>query len=218
MSTFSHAATIQVIIADDHALVRRGLGQILALAPDVEIVAEVGDGLELLGKLESSRCDLVLLDMNMPGLAGAELIARLRRDYPALRILVLSMHLEGLVAGSAIRAGAAGYLTKDSDPEELVAAIRKVAAGGRFIDPTLVETLLFDENGTGKAPHEALSEREIEVFRMLAAGSTVTEIADRLCLSVKTVSTHKARLMRKIDPATTTDVVRYALRHHLIDN
>lgn len=208
---------IQLIIADDHAIVRHGLKQILALAPDITVAGEAADGEELLGVLDRSACDLVLLDMNMPGLAGAELIGRLRAKHPGVPILVLSMHIEGQVASHALKAGAAGYLTKDSEPETLVGAIRRVAGGGKFIDAALVETLVFDHEAESSTPHQGLSEREFQVFRMLASGQSVSDIAGALFLSVKTVSTHKFRLMRKMNLQTHTDLVRYAIRHRLID-
>lgn len=208
---------IRLILADDHAIVRHGLRQILALAPDITFMAEASDGAELLDILGRTACDLVLLDMNMPGLAGIDLIGRLREAFPGVPILVLSMHIEGQIASRALNAGAAGYLTKDSEPETLVAAIRKVAAGGRFIDASLVETLVFNKSADHPLLHESLSERELQVFRLLAAGCTVSEIAEQLFLSVKTVSTHKYRLMRKMDIQTHTDLVRYAIRHQLID-
>jgi DNA-binding NarL/FixJ family response regulator len=208
---------INLIIADDHAIVRHGLKQILALAPDITVLGEAGGGHELQNVLAKTTCDLVLLDMNMPGLAGVDLIQWIRSEYPALSILVLSMHVEGQIASRALKAGARGYLTKDSEPEILIEAIRKVSAGGKFIDAALVETLVFDHDPEGSAPHEVLSERELQVFLMLASGRTISDIASELFLSIKTVSTHKFRLMRKMNLQTSTDLVRYAIRHQLID-
>ncbi len=208
---------INLIIADDHAIVRHGLKQILALAPDITVLGEAGGGHELQNVLAKTTCDLVLLDMNMPGLAGVDLIQWIRSEYPALSILVLSMHVEGQITSRALKAGARGYLTKDSEPEILIEAIRKVSAGGKFIDAALVETLVFDHDPEGSAPHEVLSEREVQVFLMLASGRTISDIASELFLSIKTVSTHKFRLMRKMNLQTSTDLVRYAIRHQLID-
>ncbi len=208
---------INLIIADDHAIVRHGLKQILALAPDINVLGEAGGGHELQAVLAKNACDLVLLDMNMPGLAGVDLIQWIRTKYPTLSILVLSMHAEGQIASRALKAGARGYLTKDSEPEILIEAIRKVSAGGKFIDAALVETLVFDHDLESCAPHEGLSERERQVFLMLASGRTISEIASELFLSIKTVSTHKFRLMRKMNFQTSTDLVRYAIRHQLID-
>lgn len=208
---------IRVIIVDDHAIVRHGLKQILALASDINVVGEASGGEELQDVLARTGCDLVLLDMNMPGLAGVDLIKWLHETHPDLPILILSMHVEGQIASRALKAGASGYLTKDSEPEILVGAIRKVSRGGKFIDAALVETLVFDHDPESCAPHEGLSERELQVFLMLASGRTISEIATDLHLSIKTVSTHKFRLMRKMNLQTSTDLVRYAIRHQLID-
>jgi len=203
---------IRLIIVDDHAIVRHGLKQILALAPDISVVGEAGGGKELQAVLARTACDLVLLDMNMPGLAGVELI-----EWMHAPILILSMHVEGPIASRALKAGASGYLTKDSEPEILIGAIRKVSGGGKFIDAALVEKLVFDHAPESSTPHEVLSERELQVFLMLASGRTISEIAGDLFLSIKTVSTHKFRLMRKMNLQTSTDLVRYAIRHRLID-
>jgi DNA-binding NarL/FixJ family response regulator len=208
---------IRLIIVDDHAIVRHGLRQLLAFAPDIKVVGEAGGGEELQAVLGRTECDLVLLDMNMPGLAGVDLIKRIHATYPQISILILSMHVEAQIASRALKAGASGYLTKDSEPEILLGAIRKLAEGGRFIDAALVETLVFDHDPASNAPHEGLSERELQVFLMLAAGRTISEIATELFLSIKTVSTHKFRLMRKMNFQTSTDLVRYAIRHRLID-
>lgn len=208
---------IRLIIADDHAIVRHGLKQILALASDIQIAGEAGSGGELQEVIARTPCDLVLLDMNMPGLSGVDMIKWLQEGYPDLPVLVLSMHAEGQVASRALKVGARGYLTKDSEPEILVGAIRKVSAGGKFIDASLVETLVFDHDQRSRALHEVLSERELQVFLMLASGRTISDIASELFLSIKTVSTHKFRLMRKMNLQTSTDLVRYAIRHQLID-
>lgn len=207
----------KLILADDHAIVRHGLKQILALIPDINIVGEVCCGDDLLTALKQTACDIVLLDINMPGFSGVELIERICAEHPDLKILVLSMHIEGPIASRALKAGAAGYLTKDSEPEILVEAIRKVASGGRFIDPVLVETLVFAPDPESRAAHESLSERELQVLLMLASGKTVTEIAHALFLSIKTVSTHKSRLMAKMNIQTQTGLILYAIRHHLIE-
>jgi len=207
----------RLILADDHAIVRHGLKQILALVPDIKVVGEFCCGDDLLDALERTACDIVLLDINMPGFSGVELIQRIGTEYPGINILVLSMHVEGPIINRALKAGAAGYLTKDSEPEILVEAIRKVASGGKFIDPVLVDTLVFASNPEGTAPHKFLSERERQVLLMLASGRTVTEIANDLFLSIKTVSTHKSRLMAKMNIQTQTDLIRYAIRHQLIN-
>lgn len=208
---------IRLILADDHAIVRHGLKQILAFVADVTVAGEAGCGDELLEVLKKTACDIVLLDMNMPGLSGVDLIKRISTDYPELPILILSTHFEGPIANRALKAGAFGYLTKDNEPEILAEAIRKVASGGKYIDPLLVETLIFSHNTESRAQHEDLSEREMQIFIMLTSGRTVSEIADELFLSIKTVSTHKSRLMGKLNIQTQTDLIRYAIRHQLID-
>lgn len=208
---------IRLIIADDHAIVRHGLKQLLALAPDMVVAGEVGSGEELQKVIARTPCDLVLLDMNMPGLSGVDMIKWLHDEYPDVPVLVFSMHIERQIASHALKVGARGYLTKGSEPEILVEAIRKVAAGGKFIDNVLVETLVFDSDAGSGAPHEKLSERELQVLLMLVSGRTISEISRELFLSIKTVSTHKLRLMRKMNIQTSADLVRYAIRHRLID-
>ncbi|EGI76966.1 response regulator [Hylemonella gracilis] len=210
---------IRVMIADDHAIVRGGLRQLLSLAPDIEVQAEAVDGAQVLEGLRRELPDLLLLDVNMPGLSGPDLIARVKSHWPTLPILVLSMHNEGQVAARVLKAGASGYVTKDSEMEVLLAAIRKVAGGGKYIVPELAEKLVFDVSlGSGdRLPHETLSDREMEVFRLLLAGQGVNEIAEQLCISNKTVSTHKTRLMEKLNLGSTAELVRYAMQHGLLN-
>jgi DNA-binding NarL/FixJ family response regulator len=159
---------------------------------------------------------VLVLDMAMPGLSGTELIQQLSTDYPRLRILVLSMHNEGQFAAGAIRAGAHGYVTKDADPEILLQAIRKIANDGKFIDPALVEAMVFDPPEAEQLPHENLSEREIQVLRLVVAGKSLNAIAAELHLSPKTISSHKIRLMQKLGTDSNMDLVRYAIRHKLV--
>jgi len=209
---------IRVLVADDHKLVREGLKQILAASAGIRVAGEASNGDEALALARANDYDLALVDMSMPGLAGIELIKRLRLEKPALRILVLSMHGEQQYAARALKAGAAGYLTKDSASEQLVVAIRKVAAGGLYITAAAAESLVSENAGGGDAaPHALLSDREFEVFRLLAGGRGPTEIAERLHLSVKTVSTHKARILEKMKLGSTAELVRYALEHELLD-
>jgi DNA-binding NarL/FixJ family response regulator len=207
---------IHILIADDHAIVRSGLKQIIATTADITVSAEAAKGAQVLGMLRTCRVDLLVLDMTMPGISGIDLIHRVRTERPALPILVLSMHEEGQVVSRALRAGAAGYVTKDSDPEVLLAAIRKVAGGGRFIDPRLVDTIVFDTPVSDAAPHEMLSNREFQVLQMLTAGKSVNEIAEAFALSAKTISTHKMRLMQKLGVGNNADLIRYAIRHGLV--
>lgn len=204
---------INIVIADDHNIVRQGLRQILALAPDIAVVGEAATGQEVLGLSEKCRCDILLLDMTMPGLCGVELIKRIRQVEPGLAVLVLSMHNEAQLVSRALKAGAVGYITKDSDPETLVAAIRKVARGGKYIDPMLVDEMVFDLTLDGRMPHERLSDREFQIYQMLVGGQSVTSIADSLCLSSKTISTHKLRLMQKMQLNSIAELTRYAMEH-----
>jgi DNA-binding NarL/FixJ family response regulator len=208
---------IRILIGDDHAIVRQGLRQVLALAPELELVAEAKNGWEVLERVRTSAPDLLLLDMNMPGPNGVELIKRVREEAPRLPILVLSMHGESQIAGRAIKAGASGYLTKDSEPETLIFAIRQVASGAHYIEPAVAERLLFQPSPKDTAePHAALSDREYQIFLMLVQGRGVMEIGEELHLSAKTVSTHKARLMKKLGMDNLSELVRYALNHELV--
>lgn len=205
-----------IFIADDHAMVRGGLKQIIATRNDLRVVGEASDGATTLARLKDTRCNLLLLDLTMPGVSGVELVRRLRHEHPALPILVLSMHNEAQYVAQALKAGAAGYLTKGSEPEVLLVAIDRVAAGGRFIDPSLVETMVFDGGIAGGLPHEALSDREMQILRMIAAGEPLGRIAERLHLSPKTVSTYKTRVMEKLAISNNADLIRYASRHNLV--
>ncbi|MBC2731918.1 response regulator transcription factor [Thiobacillus sp.] len=207
---------IRILIGDDHAIVRQGLRQVLTLEPELELVAEARNGWEVIELVRTCSPNLLLLDMNMPGPSGVDLIKRVREEAPRLPILVLSMHGESQIAGRAIKAGAAGYLTKDSEPETLIAAIHAVAGGAHYVEPAVATRLLFDVTSTEtRAPHLALSDREYQIFLMLVQGRSVTEIAATLHLSAKTVSTHKFRLMQKLGLDTLSDLVRYALKHEL---
>lgn len=209
--------TIRLLIADDHALVREGLKQLFALTGDIQVAAEAINGDQVLGALGKAQFDLLLLDMTMPGLAGPDLIAAVVARPTPPPILVLSMHNEPLIVRRTLLAGAAGYLTKDNDPEVLLAAIRKVARGGRFIDPALAEELAFEpvvQQGQ-RPPREVMTPREYEIFLAVAHGQGVNEIAARLAISNKTVSTHKSRLMEKMGFATNADIVRYVTLHGL---
>jgi DNA-binding NarL/FixJ family response regulator len=204
---------IRVLIADDHAIVRDGLKRILAATTDLQVAGEAATGDEALALVKANEYDVAMLDLSMPGLSGIDLIKRLRLERPKLRILVLSMHGESQYAARALKAGASGYLNKDSAAELLVGAIRKIAAGGVHVGEAAAASLL--QSGE-KAPHEALSDREFEVLRLLVEGLSPTEIGERLHLSVKTVSTHKTRILEKLDLGSTAELVRYALEHRLV--
>ena len=208
---------IRLVIADDHAIVRGGLKQIFALAPDLEVVGEAVNGSEVLERLRQQPFDLLLLDLNMPGISGADLIARIKTHRADLPILVLTMHNEPQMAARMLKAGADGYISKDCEPDILLAAIRKVAAHGKYIAPELAEKMVFDLTSTAQQPpHSLLSEREAEVFRLLTTGKSVNEIAIELAISNKTVSTHKLRLMEKMKLASMADLMRYAMQHAIL--
>jgi len=210
---------IRIVVADDHTIVREGLKQVLSAASDFSIVGEAQSGHEVLLRVRDLEFDVLLLDMSMPGKSGIELIKQVRGEKPKLRILVLSMHQERQYAVRAIKAGASGYLTKESAAVQLIAAIRKVAAGGAFITEAVAEQLALGAMPrTEGLPHEALSDREFQVFRLLASGEAVSKIAEALNLSVKTVSTHKARIMQKMNMSNPAELIRYAIKHRLIDD
>jgi DNA-binding NarL/FixJ family response regulator len=209
---------IRIVIADDHTIVREGLRQLLSAAGDFEIVGEARDGPETLQRVRELQFDVLLLDISMPGRSGMELIKQVRSERPRLRILVLSMHQEHQYAVRAIRAGASGYLTKESASRELATALRKVASGGAHITPVVGEQLALGAMPrTDAPPHTTLSDREFQVLRMLVAGDGVSDIAAALNLSVKTVSTHKARLMQKLGVTNASELFHYALKHRLTD-
>jgi DNA-binding NarL/FixJ family response regulator len=204
---------IRILIADDHRLVRRGIKDILSTANDMAVIGECANAREILIALQLELPDLLLLDMSMPGLSGVELIRLLVKDFAQIRILVLSMHNEGQFAASALRDGANGYVTKDADPEILLQAVRKVAAGGKFIDPALVEALVFEKPNPAQSLDETLTDRELQVLRQVVDGMSLNAIAEALHLSPKTISSHKMRIMQKLGISNNADLVRYAVRH-----
>ena len=204
-------------MAEDHTIVREGIKQLIGLAKDMQVVGEAGNGEQLLENLRHIRCEVVLLDISMPGVSGLEAIPRIRALTHAPAILVLSMHDEAQMAARALKIGAAGYATKDSDPALLLTAIRRVAGGGRYIDPALADRMVFEVGLTETRPlHSLLSPREFSVFERLAQGANVNEIAQQLSLSSKTISTHKARLMQKLNITSLAELVKYAMEHKLV--
>jgi DNA-binding NarL/FixJ family response regulator len=208
---------IRLLIADDHAIMRNGLRQIFALMPEIDVVGEAVNGAEVLERLRQAPFDLLLLDLNMPGISGADLIGRVKAHRPELPILVLSMHNDPHLAAQVLKAGADGYITKDCEPAVLLAAIRKVAAHGKYVAPDIAEKMVFDATSlTERAPHQLLSMREFEVLRLLIAGHSVNAIALQCSISNKTVSTHKLRLMEKMNLASMADLMRYAMQHDLM--
>jgi two-component system invasion response regulator UvrY len=208
----------RVLIADDHAILRRGLKEILARELEGAVCGEAKNAQEVLAKVQSDQWDLVILDLSMPGRSGLDVLRDIKGMRPKLPILVLSMHPEDQYGKRILKAGASGYMNKESAPEELIKAIRKVLAGGRYVSPALAEKLVMDLNEDITRPvHEALSDREFEVLRMIASGKTVTQIAENLHLSVATVSTYRARILEKMKMTTTAQIMHYALSNHLVD-
>jgi two-component system, NarL family, invasion response regulator UvrY len=209
---------IRVLIADDHAIVREGLKQILSDVPDMTVVDEAFDGEEALRKARTDSWDVLVLDLAMPGRSGFEILEHLKSERPHKPVLVLSMHAEEMYAVRVLKAGASGYLTKESTPLELVKAIRKVLSGGRYVSAQLAETLAFRlDDDTERPLHESLSQREFQVLCMMADGMTVSEIAAALSLSAKTVSTYRARILQKLHLNNSAEAIRYALDNYLID-
>jgi DNA-binding NarL/FixJ family response regulator len=207
---------IKVLIADDHAVVRRGLTQILSETSDIIVGGAAATAQEVRDFVRRERWDVVLLDINVPGGRGLELLSEIKKEKPELPVLILTMYSEEEYAVRAIRAGASGFLTKESSPEKLVDAIRKVAGGGRWVSPELAETLASLVAGEARgAPHERLSDREFEVMKMLAAGKTVSQVAQELSLSVKTVSTHRTRILKKMGMKTNAELMHYAVKNAL---
>jgi two-component system invasion response regulator UvrY len=207
---------ISVVIADDHPVVRAGLRQIVAAQPDMQVAGEAADGDGVLTVLAASRADVLLLDLTMPGAPFPALLKHVRARHPGVRVLVMSMHPEDQFAGRALREGAAGYLTKERTPQDLVEAIRRVARGGTYVSPDFAEHLAASLDGRRPTvAHEALSDREHEVLRLIGAGKTVGEIAAQLSLSPKTVSTYRTRILQKLGLRTSAELIRYALQHQL---
>lgn len=210
--------TVRIVLADDHAIVREGLKRLVGDVDDFEVAGEAADGTEVMRIVRATDFDVLVLDLSMPGRSGMELIKLVKAEKPRLRILVLSMHQEMQYAVRAIKSGASGYLTKESAPAQLEQAIRKIAAGGAYISAEVAEQLALGAMpGADALPHESLSDREFEVFRLLVSGEAVSDIATKLSLSVKTVSTHKSNLMQKLGLANQTELVRYALKHGLAE-
>ena len=205
---------IKIVIADDHAVVREGLKRIISSAHDMAVVGEAASGTEVMQQVRDLEFDVLVLDLSMPGRSGMELIKLVRCEKPKLRILVLSMHEELQYAVRSIKSGASGYLTKESAPAQLMQVLRKVAGGGAFISTGVAEQLALGSlPGSSCAAHERLTDREFEVFRLIAIGMSVADIAGRLNLSAKTISTHKANLMQKMSLQNQSELIRYAIKY-----
>lgn len=214
--TSIHADQIKVLIADDHPLFRRGLKHAFSETEDIIVASEAESGEELLRAIDSSGANVVLMDIAMPGKSALEVLKQLKIDHPKLPVLVLSVYPEEQYAARFIRAGASGYLNKESASEKLVEATRKLARGGRFVSPRVMEILAFDFSDTDKPLHDSLSNREYQVFGMIAEGKSLTEIGKDLSLSVKTISTHRTRILEKMKMKNNAELIHYAITNHLI--
>jgi two-component system, NarL family, invasion response regulator UvrY len=209
---------IRVLIADDHAILRRGLREILMRELEGVVCGEAENVQQFLAQVQNQNWDLAIVDITMPGRSGLDVLRDLQGVQPALPVLVLSMHPEDQYGKRVLKAGAAGYMNKESAPEELIKAIRKVLAGGRYVSPALAEKLAVEWGTNGVRPlHESLSDREFEVLRMIALGKTISQIAVELHLSTTTISTYRARILEKMNMTTTAELMRYALRNGVVD-
>lgn len=216
MKQASTGRSLRVLIVDDHAILREGLRRILEATKEAMTISEASSGFQALELLRQDPSDLAIVDLSMPGMNGLDLIRRLKSDYPTMAVLVLSMHAEEEYALRAFKAGANGYVTKDSATTALVTAVRKVAAGGAYVTPSLAERVVQSLNGAVDVPrHAHLSDREVEVLRRIVAGQRLTEIAEHLHLSVKTISTHKTRIQEKLQLPSTAALIRYGMEHGL---
>ena len=209
---------MKVLIADDHTIVREGLKKILSNVPEVESVEEAENGQEVLDKVTKAKFDIVILDISMPGKSGLEVLKELKQKKSNLAVLILSVHPEEQYAIRALKSGASGYISKSSASEELVKAIRTIHTGGKYITPTIAEKLIFEiEEDTVKPAHEKLSDREYQVMCMISSGKTIREISDYLCLSVKTVSTYRVRILEKMNFKNNSELTFYAIKNKLIN-
>ena len=207
---------IKILVADDHAIVREGLKQIVREMPDMKVTGEAADGHEVMKLVREEDWDVVLLDIGMPGRSGLDILKELKVEKPEIQVLMLSMYPEEQYAVRALKAGASGYLTKESVPNELILAIRKVSAGGKYVSTSLAEKLAYDLVADVEKPlHEALSDREYQVMCMIAKGETIKDIADELCLSIKTISTYRSRILDKMRMKNNAELMHYAIKHNL---
>ena len=215
--TASSKEIIKIIIADDHPLFRRGLKHALEETPDIEVIGEASNGDSLLSMIKSDNLDMVLLDISMPGKSGLDLLKQLKSEHSKLPILILSVYPEEQYAVRFIKAGASGYLTKESAAEKLAEAIRKIAAGGKYASTAIIEKLAFDFSDSDKPLHETLSDREYQVFGMISIGKSLTEIGVDLSLSVKTISTHRTRILEKMKMKKNAELIHYAITRNLLE-
>ncbi len=209
---------INVLIADDHALIREGLRKTLSGEPDMTLIGEATNVVELFKQLERLVVNIILLDITMPGESGLDALKELHQKYPHIPVLVLSFHPEHRFAVRALKAGAAGYITKQSATEELVQAVRKIVGGGKYVSAALAEELATElDTHSGKLPHETLSDREFQVMRLIAAGKKSSEIAEELSVTISTVNTYRMRILEKMKMQSNVELARYALEHKLIE-
>jgi two-component system, NarL family, invasion response regulator UvrY len=210
---------IRVLIADDHPIVRSGLEKVLSKEPEIVVVGEAANGREVLEFVRSKECDVIILDITMPDKRGLEILEQLKRERRKAEVLILSMHKEDVYALKAYRAGASGYLTKESAATELIRAVKKIASGGKYVSLHFAEKMAssIDRTRDGEAPHERLSSREFEMMLMIASGLTPRAIADKACLSVRTVNSYRMRILEKMGMKTNAELVRYALENKLLE-
>jgi DNA-binding NarL/FixJ family response regulator len=209
---------VRLLIADDHAVVRRGLRQILDETPDIEVGDEATNGFEVLEKVRTRKCDALVLDICLPDMSGLDVLKKVKAEFPWLPVLVLSMQAQEQYAARALKAGASGYLPKESAPEELVNAIRKICAGAKYTSDGLPENVItLPSVVRDQELHDQLSEREFEVLRQIASGKTLSQIATKMMLSVKTISTYRTRIIRKMGMKTNAELMRYGIRSKLVE-
>ena len=207
---------IRVIIVDDHPVVRRGLKQIIAAEQEMHVVGEAENAREAIRVIRQTPCDAVVLDITLPDASGLDVLSQLKSERPTLPVLIMSMHQEELYALRVLKAGASGYLMKDSIPEELIKAIRKITSGGKYISPSLAERLASERNPSEIPLHEKLSDREFQILCLIASGKSLKEIGGALCISDNTVSSYRRRILEKMKMSTNADLTRYVLEHHLV--
>lgn len=210
---------INILIADDHSVVRRGIKQILSEEPDMQVLGEASNSDEILSQLYDKEWSLLILDITMPGKSGLDSLIEIKQRKPELKVLVLSMHPDEEIAVRSLKTGADGYLNKESAPDELIKAIRKIVSGGKYISNSLAESIILSINKeSGKPAHEELSEREFQVLCLIASGNSLTQIAERLSLSIKTISTYRSRILEKMDLNSNVELTHYAIRNKLVIN
>jgi len=208
---------IRVIAVDDHPVVRRGMEQIIAAERDMQVVGDAESAREAINIIRQTACDVVVLDITLPNGSGLDVLSQLKSERPALPVLIMSIHDEKQYALRVLKAGASGYLMKNSIPEELIKAIRKVTAGGRYVSPSLAEGLVSGFSSPGKSPHEKLSDREFQILCLIASGKSLKDIGATLSISGKTVSSYRTRIMEKMNMKTNADLVGYALQNKIIE-